>query len=77
MATICFVAREHFTTGGRSFWNVCEEEDNNTWPIGIDSRLRRYRLVSKGHSLESAMEMVARLNDDLKAVREVIANDQA
>lgn len=59
--TICFVA----VTSTGDHWDVCRAQDYSLWLEDM------FYPISKGHSLESAMEMVAKLNDGVAAIREV------
>lgn len=65
--TICYVARrieDYKTAQTPEWWNIVRLEDNP------DHWLSSWTNVSLGHTLESAMEHVTRLNDGLAAVRE-------
>lgn len=62
--TLCFVARQH---GGR-LYDVCRVEDV-TGNGGLTEHV-----ISVGHNAASAMDMVVRLNDGLKAIKGLIAD---
>lgn len=80
MSTLAFIARQ--TAAPEPFcWEVCRVEPINYQDnLGDPVLMQPWELlvpISFGHTAQSAAEMIAKLNDGLVAMKEVIADRTA